>query len=232
MFSQTGSRFLRAPKNIPSSSAVRAKQVLGPRGASLTFPPLKTRPLTSHCHRHPHPGLRALSLGPGAEDCGQPAFGLGSLLKGARRVPRRTESGSKTGPRRRGAHSRVRPRWTAPGLCRRRRTAARWVVLLRVIPPGRAPCLSACLPRAAAAVPPPVREETPAPPRAQPRRGHGAGRGGERDSPVPGHTLVSPAFPGNGKSDGARSLPEGQGLAEQRAPRGVWIFLKDAASDS
>lgn len=72
---------------------------------------MKTRPLTSHCHRHPHPGLRALSLGPGAEDCGQPAFGLGSLFKGARQGPRRTESGSKTGSRgarRCGAHSLTR----------------------------------------------------------------------------------------------------------------------------
>lgn len=210
MSSQTRPHLLRAPKNLPLSPAVRAKQVLGPREASLTFPLLKTRPLTSHRHRHPHPGLRALSLGPGAEDGDQPAFGLGSLPESARRGPRRTESGSETGPRGargRGAHSRAPPGWTAPGLCRRRHTAARWVVVLRVIPPGRSLCLSACLPRAAAAVPPPVREETPAPPRAQPRRSHGAGRGGERDSPVPGHTLFTPAFPGSGKSDGLAASP-------------------------
>lgn len=64
MSSQTRPHFPRAPKNLPLSSAVRAKQVLGPRGARLTFPLLKTRPPTSY--RHPHSGLRAL----GASDSG------------------------------------------------------------------------------------------------------------------------------------------------------------------
>lgn len=145
MSSQTRPHLPRAPKNLPLSSAVRAKQVLGPRGASLTFPLLKTRP---YYHQPPPPPPRtsdAVSLGPWAEDCGQPAFGLESLPEGATRGPRRTKSGSKTEPpgaRRRGAHSPAPPEWTAPGLCPCGHTAARRVVLLPVIPPGRSQRLS------------------------------------------------------------------------------------------
>lgn len=118
MPSQTRPHFPRAPKNLPLSSAVRAKQVLGPRGARLTFPLQKTRPP----HQLPPPPLWTSgsgSLGPWAEDCGQSAFGPGSLPEGATREPRRTKSGSKTGPhgaQRRGAHSPAPPEWTAPGL--------------------------------------------------------------------------------------------------------------------
>lgn len=92
----------RAPKNLPLSSAVRAKQVLGPRGAILTFPLLKTRP---HHHQPPPPPpgtSDAVSLGPGTEDCGQPAFGSESLSEGATRGSRRLKVEARPSRRGRG----------------------------------------------------------------------------------------------------------------------------------